>query len=105
MLIVSVIVSAAPDEYRGHGKVCFRIMYRNELLKIPLDRYLDHRLDRRLDRCLDRYLDRRLDRCLDRRFNYSHSIVATGLGLKSYATLLTPFTSVMILFTILPRSS
>ena len=93
MLIVSVIVSAAPDEYRGHGKVCFRIMYRNELLKIPLDRYLDHRLDR----CLDRYLDRR--------FNYSHSIVATGLGLKSYATLLTPFTSVMILFTILPRSS
>ena len=71
MLIESVIVSAAPDEYRGHGKVCFRIMYRNELLKIPLDRYLDHRLDR----CLDRYLDHRLDRYLDRRFNYFHSIV------------------------------
>ncbi len=83
MLIVSVIVSAAPDEYRGHGKVCFRIMYRNELLKIPLDRYLDHRLDRCLDRYLDHRLDRCLDRYLDRRFNYSHSIVATGLGLKS----------------------
>ena len=36
---------------------------------------------------------------------YSHSIVATGLGLKSYATLLTPFTSVMMRLTILPRSS
>ncbi len=105
MLIVSVIVSAAPDEYRGHGKVCFRIMYRNELLKIPLDRYLDHRLDRCLDRYLDHRLDRCLDRYLDRRFNHSHSIVATGLGLKSYATLLTPLTSVMMRLTILPRSS
>src|ERR1041385_3308376 len=41
----------------------------------------------------------------ERRFRYSHSIVAGGFELTSYATRLTPRTSLMIRFEMRPRTS